>query len=128
MSYVTTKEELKAAIERKDSEIIVSGKAAEQLKPILKLQKEMSKILPWIAGTGAAAIVAAAPAIPTGGLSLAVLSPVLVAEGVAAGVSISGIMGVLGLVLVFGVVIFALMNNYDVVMRPDGTIYLKANK
>lgn len=128
MSYVTTKEELKAAIERKDSEIIVSGKAAEQLKPILKLQKEMSKILPWIAGTGAAAIVAAAAAIPTGGLSLAVLSPVLVAEGMAAGVSISGIMGVLGLVLVFGVVIFALMNNYDVVMRPDGTIYLKANK
>ncbi len=128
MSYVTTKEELKAAIERKDSEIIVSGKAAEQLKPILKLQKEMSKILPWIAGTGAAAIVAAAAAIPTGGLSLAALSPVLVVEGVAAGVSIQGILGVLGLVLVFGTVIFAILNDYNVEMGVGGKFCLRLKK
>lgn len=128
MSYVTTKEELKAAIERKDSEIIVSGKVAEQLKPILKLQKEMSKILPWIAGTGAAVIVAAAAAIPTGGLSIAALSPVFVAEGMAAGVSIPGIMAVLGLVLVFGTVIFAILNDYNVEMGVGGKFCLRLKK
>ena len=39
MTYVRTKEELQAAIDRKDDEIIVVGKLAEKIKPIVKLKR-----------------------------------------------------------------------------------------
>lgn len=39
MTYVRTKEELQAAIDRKDDEIIVVGELAEKIKPIVKLKR-----------------------------------------------------------------------------------------
>lgn len=78
MTYVTTKEELKAAIERKDPEIIVTGELAKELKPIAKLTGKMSEIGPWLAaGTGIAALTT----IVTGGLSNTVAIPMLFAQG-----------------------------------------------
>lgn len=114
MTYVTTKEELEAAIERKDPEIIVTGKLAKELKPIAKLTGEMSKIAPWLAaGTGIAALV-------TGGLSNTVAIPILLAKESTVVKSSSALAILITLCVTFGVVtIVGMLLNYNINMEAD---------
>lgn len=119
MTYVTTKEELEAAIERKDPEIIVTGKLAKKLKPIAKLTGEMSKIGPWLAaGTGIAVLIS----IVTGGMSAIpmyfVQGAVAATEGPVAG----GELGILiTLCVTFGVVTIAgMLLNYNIEVDLGG--------
>lgn len=130
MTYVTTKEELKVAINRKDLEIIVSGKVAKDLMPIAKLTKEMPKILPWLAGAGAATIAAiAATAVPTGGLSLAFATPVIAVEAAAAGISTGALTVLVTLCIAFGItMVVTMLLDYDMEFKADGSIYFSLKK
>jgi uncharacterized membrane protein YjjP (DUF1212 family) len=72
MAAVRTKEELKAAVDRKDAEIVVLGELAEKTNNIMKLKKYSRYAL-----VALAVLVASISAAPlTGGTSLFVASPV----------------------------------------------------
>lgn len=97
VTVVTTKEQLKAAVNRKDTYIEVKGDLAKKMNWMAKLsKKKIAMIAAWITAAGA---LATAPA--TGGASLAV-----------AGVASADVIAVV--IILGGIVVIAILNNYDI--------------
>lgn len=132
MTYVATKRDLKKALKRKDPEIVVNGKLAKQLKPLLKLKnlskKERAALLVLLSGTGAAAATAIAASVPTGGLSVVGATAFLVAAAPAAGVSVETIVIAITLLGAIGLSIIALLKDYDFEVKAGNQFYFKAKK
>ena len=99
VTIVTTKEQLKAAVNRKDTCIEVRGDLAKKMNWMAKLSKrKISLIIACLTGTTGAAVVAAPV---TAGASLA-----------AAGVASADVMPIV--LILGGIVVIAILNNYDI--------------
>jgi len=136
MTYVTTKKELEIAVERKDEEIMVTGKLAIKMKGFVKLQKLSNKqratLIAFVTGAGAAMIagiaVAAATAIPTGGLSIAGMTATFIVAATSAGVSSGTAVAIVALVCATGLSALALLKGYDCEVKAGKDLYFKAKK
>ncbi len=121
MTYVTTKKELQAAVKRGDPEIYVSGKLAKKMKGFAKLKKltkkKMVALIAFLTGAGTIAVTAIATAAPTGGLSVAGATALLLAKAPAAEVSIGTIITVITLLGAIGISLVALLRDYDFEME-----------
>ena len=99
VTIVTTKEQLKAAVNRKDTCIEVRGDLAKKMNWMAKLsKKKIALIIACLTGTTGAAVVAAPV---TAGASLA-----------AAGVASTDVMPIV--LILGGIVVIAILNNYDI--------------
>ena len=134
MTYVRTKKELKEALKRKDPDIIVTGKLCKKLKGFVKLKSlsksQMTTLVAFATGAGAAYVAAIATAVPSGGLSVAGASFALLAAAPAAGVSTSTVIILVVLLGVIGLSAIALLKDYNVILdinEKDG-IHFQAKK
>lgn len=99
VTIVTTKEQIKAAVNRKDTCIEVRGELAKKMNWMAKLsKKKIALTVAYIAGIAGIAVTTV-PA--TGGASLAI-----------AGVASADIMDIV--VILGGVVVIAILNNYNI--------------
>lgn len=99
VTIVTTKEQLKAAVNRKDTYIEVRGDLAKKMNWMAKLsKKKIALIIACLTGTTGAAVVAAPV---TAGASFA-----------AAGVASADVMPIV--LILGGIVVIAILNNYDI--------------
>ena len=118
MTYVRTKEELQAAVDRKDAEIIVVGELAKKIEPIVKL-KSLSKtkiaaILVLVPGLIAASIL-----VPGGGaVSAGVITKFAAAKGITA-LTGQEILILATIIAVTGLAIIALMRDYNVKIKAN---------
>ena len=133
MVHVGTKKELQEAIKRKESNIIVTGKLAKQMKGIAKVAKltpkQKAALITFITGSGAAMVAAIAAAGPTMGLSLPAVGISFVVAAPAAGVSTEVAIAVAIIIGVVGLSAIALFRDYDVkVIYANGHIEFEAKK
>lgn len=131
MARVTTKAELTAAIERNESEIIVSGKLAKKLKGFAKLKKlskkQLASLITFATGTGIIAVTAIATAAPTAGFSVVGATTTLLIAAPAAGVSAGTVIILVTLIGGIGLSVIALLKDYDFEVKA-GDLYFKAKK
>lgn len=121
MVYVETKEELKAAVERKEQEIVVGGKLATKLKGLAKLkkisQKQRVALLALLAGSGATAVAAVAAAPVTGGMSVVAGKLALAVAAPAEGVPVSAAVAIIGVIGIIGLTAISLLRDYNIDMN-----------
>ena len=130
---VSTKEQLKSAIERNEREIIVTGALANQLKPLAKLNSISAvKIGLMITALTSVAAVGGIVTFASGGLAapagMAALHLAVPAVAASAGVSAGAVTALIAVVGIIGLTAFALAKGYNVEMCVGDTIYLKAKK
>lgn len=116
VTIVTTAEQLKAAVNRKDTCIEVRGELAKKMNWMTKLsKKKIAFIIACLTGTTG---VAAAAAPATGGASLAAAG----AASAAVSADVMAIALILG-----GIVVVAILKNYDL-EAGAGDMVLKLTK
>ena len=119
MTYVKTKEELQAAVDRKDEEIIVVGELAKKIEPIVKL-KNLSKTKIAAIILIVPALVAASVIVPGAGgvVSSAVIAKFVATTGVKAltGTELLILATIIGVV---GLSVIALLRDYDVKIKAN---------
>ena len=132
VTVVTTKEQLKAAIKRKDACIEVQGELVMKIKWMAKLSpKKIAAIIACLTAATAASTVVATVAPPTTPIVVptvkyAVESTTLAAAGIGAldAASIIKIIEILGVVIVI-----AILKGYNVELKEgDKSLWLIANK
>ncbi len=114
VTIVTTKEQLKAAVNRKDTCIEVRGELAKKMNWMTKLsKKKIALIVACLTGATVAAPATVGASLATAGVVSAVAS-----------VDVTSIVIMLG-----GIVVIAILNNYDVEAGAgDKVLKLTKNK
>jgi hypothetical protein len=91
-------------------------------------KKQMTALIAFATGSGAVAVTAIAAAVPTGGLSVAGATAILLATAPAAGVSIGTVIILISLLGAIGLSVIALLKSYDFEAKAGDVFYFKAKK
>lgn len=124
VTIVTTKEQLKAAVNRRDSCIEVRGDLAKKMNWMAKLSKKKIAII--IAALTGVAVIAPVPA--TTGASIAVTKGVALAAGKGASIA-AGTISKEAVTFLGTMVVVAILKGYNIELEtPNGYLKLTINK
>lgn len=122
VTVVTTKEQLKAAVNRKDVCIEIKGELAGKMKWMAKLsKKKVAIIITCLTSSAVVPAVAPVAGIPAAASAVAPVAAGIGATEAACVISVVGIMGAVGVVAMF--------KNYDMEFKAGSNVLrLTANK